>query len=101
MDKFQVIITNKAQSDLADCVGFVKRVSIEAAKQLASDLYSSFYNLDTFPEKNPVFPMPKSFPFVLRKQIVNQRYIVLYTVEKQDVIIYRVLDARRKFDYII
>ena len=101
MDKYQVRVTNKAQSDAAECIGFVKRVSKEAAYKLADELYSAFYSLEYFPEKNPVFPTPKAFPYVLRKQVVNNRYIVLYTVEGQKVVIYRILDVRRSFEQLL
>ena len=69
MERFKVIVSIRAQSDIAECVNFVKNISIEAAHQLIGELYSSFAALDVFPEKNPVFEMPKAFPCILRKQI--------------------------------
>jgi plasmid stabilization system protein ParE len=101
MDKYRVIVTNKAQSDIAECVSFVKRVSKESAYKLADELYFSFGSLEFFPEKNPIFPTPKAFPYVLRKQVVNNRYIVLYTIEEQKVVIYRVLDVRRSLEQLL
>ena len=98
MDTYNIVITSKAQSDLAECVGFVVAVSKEAALKLANDIYSSIESLTNFPERNPVFEMPKPFPFVMRKNIINSRYIALYSIENNDVVVYRILDARRKFD---
>ena len=101
MDQYQVIISNKAHSDIAECVVFVKNVSLEAARQLVKDIYSSIASLNVLPERNPLFEMPKSFPLILRKHIINNRYIALYAVEEQKVVIYRLLDSRRKFGHII
>ena len=101
MERFRVIVSAKAQSDIAECISFVKNISIEAANELVNDFYSSFSSLDVFPEKNPVFEMPKAFPFILRKQVINKRYIALYTVEENNVVIYRVLDSRRKFSHLV
>ena len=101
MDKFEIVITSKAQSDLSECVQFVLNTSLEAAKKLADDLYSSIESLTTFPERYPVFEMPKSFPYIIRKQIVNNRYIILYLVEENKVIIYRILDARKNLNSLI
>ena len=101
MDRFKVIVTNKAQSDIAECVGFVKRVSKEAAYNLADELYTSLHSLEFFPEKNPVFPTPKAFPYTLRKQVVKDRYIVLYTIEEENVVVYRILDVRRSFQQLL
>ena len=101
MEQYNIIISSKAQSDLASCIGFVLNVSKEAAIKLANDIYTAFESLKTFPERNPIFDMPKSFPFTIRKQVIEKRYVVLYTAEKNDVVIYRVLDSRREFDYLI
>ena len=97
MDSYQIIISFKAQSDLSDCVSFLLNVSKEAAKQLADDIYSAIESLNVFPERNPVFEMPKSFPFIVRKHVVNNRYILLYSVEDKSVVIYRIIDSRRNF----
>jgi len=101
MGSFEILITSRAQSDLAECVGFVLKVSKEAGRKLAKDIYSSIESLRTFPERNVVFPMPKSFPNAVRKLVINKRYLVLYAVTAQRVIVYRILDARRKFDNLI
>ncbi len=101
MKQFEITILSKAQTDLADCVEFVLKVSKEAAIKLADDIYSSIQSLDVFPERNPIFEMPKSFPFVVRKQIINKRYVALYTIEEEKVVVYRILDTRRKFDYLL
>ena len=101
MDNYNVIISSKAQTDLAECVGFVLNVSKEAANNLANNIYEATESLSFFPERNPVFEMPKSFPFVVRKQVVNQRYVILYTVENKNVVIYRIIDTRKKFNHLI
>ena len=99
--KYSVVWLQTALSDLSSCVLFVLKVSAEAAKQLKKDIEKAGNSLALFPDKNPVFEGPKSFPFVLRKQIVNNRYILLYTVEEQKVVIYRILDSRRKFGHLV
>ena len=101
MRAYKIVITSKGQSDLSECVSFVLRVSKEAALSLANDLYSSIQSLETFPERNAIFEMPKSFPFTIRKLIVNRRYMALYSVETDKVIVYRILDSRRKFDHLL
>ena len=101
MDFYKVVITSKAQSDISACIRFVLNVSKESALKLSNHIYDSLNTLKTFPERNGVFDMPKSFPFVIRKHIINKRYIALYTIENSSVVIYRVLDSRRSFDYLL
>ena len=101
MESFIVIISSRAQSDLSECVGFVLNVSKESALKLANDIYSSIESLSLLPERNPVFEMPKPFPFIIRKLVINKRYVALYSIEANNVVIYRIIDSRRKFDYLI
>lgn len=101
MGALKIIIASKAQSDLSECVGFVLNVSKESAYTLANDIFSSIESLKTFPERNPIFEMPNSFPFTIRKFVINKRYIALYAIEDNAVVMYRILDSRRKFDYLI
>ena len=101
MNSYSITWTSQGLGDLMSCVEFVMQVSYKAAIELREEIDSSVSGLSTFPERNPVFKMPKSFPYVLRKMIVKKRYIVLYSVENDEIVIYRVLDARKKFSYII
>ena len=101
MDNYAIIISSKAQSGLASCVSFALNVSKEAVINLIDDIYASIQSLDVFPERHPVFEMPKPFPFEIRKLVVNQRYVVLYAIEQRKVVVYRILDSRRKLDYLI
>ena len=101
MDQFKIDVTTKAHEDIADCVFFVMRVSKEAALALTTTIYSSLATLNSFPERNPVFEMPKHFPFIVRKHIIDKRYVALYSIEKDKVIIYRVIDTRKKCEYLL
>lgn len=90
--------SEKAVGDLGEHVAFQRRVSVEAASGLAAKILSAGESLTTFPERFQEFEMPSGFPVVVRKCVVDKRYILLYGIENERVIIYRVLDARRKFD---
>lgn len=101
MKQFEIIIASKAQTDIAECVSFVLNVSKEAAINLMNNIYDSIETLKTFPERNPTFEMPKPFPFIIRKQIVDKRYVILYSIEGDNVFVYRIIDSRRNFDYLV
>ncbi len=98
MNKYKVVITSKALEDLKNCVSFVMNVSREAAQKLQNDLFDSFRSLESFPEKHPIFEMIKSFPLIVRKKVVNQRYVVLFSIKENEILIFRILDVRRKFE---
>jgi len=81
-------------------IGFVKNVSLEAAKQLSYDLYNFIESLKTFPERNPLFEMPQGSKSEMRKGIVNKRYIVIYEIDKQ-IVVHRILDSRKGFEQLL
>ena len=88
----------KSVSDLGEYVSFQRKVSTEAASTLATSIIEAGLSLSSFPERFSEFPMPSNFPITIRKCVVSGRYIILYGVIDNKVVIYRILDARRKFD---
>ena len=100
MDQYNVILTSKAQIDFTVCVAFVLNVSMEAAQKLANEIKQSLESLSTWPERNPIFDMPKGFPFVMRKMVISKRYVALYCTEGNDVVVHRILDSRKGFEHI-
>jgi len=100
MDKYEIVISSKAHEDLLNHIGFVKNVSLEAAKQLSEDLYNFIESLKTFPERNPLFEMPLGYKNEMRKGIVNKRYIVIYEIDKQ-IVVHRILDSRKGFEQLL
>lgn len=98
MNKPKVTLLSRAQSDLSECVNYLLNVSEEAATKLAKDIFEAIDLMALYPQKNPIFEMPKTFTFIVRKQVVNKRYIILYPEVLTEIFIYRILDARRNFD---
>lgn len=97
MTAHQVLWTSKATSDLGECLEFLSRVSPSAAQDLLKAAVLAANSLGEYPEMYPEFEMPKSFPFRVRKCVVAHRYLLLYCVEKETIIIYRFLDSRKGF----
>ena len=95
--EYRVEWSTKALGDLLDCVSFLKNVSPESAEEVASKIIEASASLKVFPERHEEFLMPKSFPETIRKHVVNSRYIILYGVSDSRVMIYRVLDDRKRF----
>lgn len=97
----KIVLTSNAYADWQNCVSFVLNVSKEAAIQLDDEIKAAIDNLGNYPEKNPIFEMNRVFPFVVRKSIINRRYIILFSINEQEILVYRILDVRRKFEALI
>ena len=95
---YVVLWTAKATSDLGEHVAFLCRASASAASGLTMAILEVGKSLDDYPERFPAFPMPRSFPHAVRKCVIKKRYIMLYGICDNTVLIYRILDARKRFD---
>ena len=95
---YRIEWSSKSVSDLAEHVSFQRRVSVDAAATLSANIISAALSLSSFPERFPEFAMLKNFPVAIRKCVVDSRYIILYGIADDTIMIYRILDARRKFD---
>ena len=97
MEERVIIWTPEASADIFEIVGFVKNVSVESASMLSKELHEAVESLKTFPERYPVFFHIKLLNISVRKCVVNKRYLVLYYVYCDKIMIGRILDSRRRF----
>jgi len=96
MNKYEVVITQRAFADISECVLFVNAVSKDAAKELYKEIIESIKSLETFPNAYPDIEGLKIGPSsVKRMPIHNGRYIVVYKVSDNTVTIYDILDSRK------
>lgn len=96
MNKYKIVITQRAFSDISECVLFVNAVSNDAAKKLHLEIVESIRSLETLPEAHPCIDgLVIGNSKVRRMAIHNGRYFVIYKVEKDTVTIYDILDSRK------
>lgn len=96
MDEYKIIITQKAFSDINECVLFVNNVSKETAKELYSEIISSIKSLTTFPNAYPnIEGLTVRGVNIKRMPIHHGRYFILYKVESGFITIYDVIDSRK------
>lgn len=96
MDKYQIVITQRAFSSINECVLFVNAISKDAAKKLYEEIIKSIHSLETFPDAySTIEGLTIKDSKVRRMPIHNGRYIILYKVEKNFVTIYDIIDSRK------
>ena len=97
MKNKMIIWSAEASSDIFECFKFVKNISEKSAINLFKEVKESVNSLIDFPERNPVFKHIKMLNITIRKLVINKRYLVLYHVDVDKIVIDRVLDSRRNF----
>lgn len=96
MNKYEVVITQRAFADINECVLFVNVVSKEAAKDLYKELIESIRSLEVFPNAYPdIEGLKIGQNSVKRMPIHNGRYLIVYSVKDYIVTVYDILDSRK------
>ena len=100
MEVKDIIITSRAQTDISTCITFVLNISKDASK-VAKEIFKSIESLKQFPERFPAFNMPNYASYAYRKMVINKRYIAIYSLEEDIIVIHRVLDGRRGYSSLV
>ena len=96
MNAYKIAITQRAFSDINECVLFVSNVSKEAAKVLYTEIISSIDSLKTFPNTYPnIEGLVIGGINIKRMPIHHGRYLIIYKVEGDLITIYDVIDSRK------
>lgn len=96
MNACKIAITQRAFSDINECVLFVNIVSKEATKVLYTEIISSINSLKTFPNAySNIEGLVISGINIKRMPIHNGRYLIIYKVEGDLITIYDVIDSRK------
>ena len=96
MVQFKISITQKAFSSIGEHVLFVRNVSLEAAKELYEETMTSLRSLSSFPERCPEIQDLRIAGARIRKMAIHDgRYVALYKVDGDTVVIYDVVDTKK------
>ena len=96
MAELKVSITQRAFSSICEHILFARNVSLEAAKELYEETMTSLRSLSSFPERYPEIQDLRIAGARVRKMSIhNGRYVVLYKVDGDTVVVYDVIDIRK------
>ncbi len=99
--KFQVIVSKRAAQQLVEHAAFTAQLDERLAHQLITDFRSAAASLQLFPYRNPVlrsevFPAEK-----YRKMIFAKRYLIIYQIKGERVLVEYVIDGRQDYQWLI
>ena len=96
MAELKVSITQRAFSSINEHMLFVRNVSLEAAKELYEETMASLRPLSSFPERCPEIQSLRIVGSRVRKMLIHSgRYVALYKVDGDTVVIYDVIDTKK------
>ena len=99
--KYTVIVSDTAKRQTASHVAFLANVSKEAAKNTKTAIMKALRSLEEMPKRYPFLDedlLPKN---KYRKMLVESRYLVLYQIRDDVVLVDHVIDCRQNYEWLI
>ena len=100
MTEYRVKITQRLTSEICECLAFVNTVSPQAADQLSKEISEAIRSLQFFPNRYPEISDLEILGVKMRKMPIHDgRYLVLYKVLKDEVIVCDLVDVRKDIKF--
>ena len=94
MKKYNIIVLDSAFIDLEEIHDFYKNnFSLNYASKITKHLLTETFSLTIFPFANPVYYITSDY--IIRKKIVNKRFLIIFTIIQNSVLVYNIIDGRR------
>ena len=101
MKNFEVIWTKNAQFDLESIIEYIKIDSVNIAKKIFFEIKEECANLHYFPERKRVVPELQQIGILKYREIIHERYRIIFKIENTKVYVLLVVDSRRNLEDIL
>ena len=101
MKNFEVIWTKNAQFDLESIIEYIKIDSVNIAKKIFFEIKEECANLHYFPEKKRVVPELQQIGILKYREIIHERYRIIFKIDNTKVYVLLVVDSRRNLEDIL
>ena len=100
--KYKDIILDSAYNDIDEIVKYFRTYSKKGAERISSKIHTAISRIKTHPYIGPAVFDEKLAAEGLR-MVVIEKYLMFYKVfdDKKSVVIYRVIDGRRNYPYLL
>jgi len=96
--KYSISVEPSADRRLASHIGFLARVSINAATRLYDEYKEALEFLESNPEFCPVYTPQTPIDAELRYKLFSNRYRIVFEIIKDFIYIYDIQDCRQDSD---
>jgi len=98
---YQVIVSDAAFSMLEAHMGFLAKVSKNAAVKAKDEILRDLKSLSKSPQRFPVYESPFLIKNVYRTMLSAKRYLIFYEIESTVVYIDYIVDCRQNYEWLI
>jgi plasmid stabilization system protein ParE len=101
MKNFEVVWTKSAKFDLESIVEYIKTDSIDIARKIFYAIKKECDKLYYFPERKRVVPELQQIGIFKYREIIYQRWRIIYKIENTKVYILLLVDSSRNLEDIL
>lgn len=96
MNNYVVKIRKLALTTLDENIIFLRKFDVNYSLKLREKIIKEIDDLVIFPHSNPIYKRTNHHTY--RKKIVNNKYNIVYTVDKNIIYVFYILDGRQAYD---
>ena len=100
-DTYQITIADSAFADIQEALSFLGNVSKDAAKRLNQRIKEVILSLAEFPFRFESVNMPTKIGYDFRKATIENRYLLIYAIKEDLIVVERLIDARQGFSSLL
>ena len=100
-ERYKIVISRRAKTEIENHVNFLAKVNIEAAKSLKSNFIKDIKSLELLPQRNSFLISEFIPPNKYHKMLSQKRYLILYQLKDDTVYVDFVLDCRQDYAWLI
>lgn len=97
-NRFQVIWTPTAKTDLIEIIKYISTENRTTAKRIAKKIQEKAHKLNLYPERGRVVPELRNFGILIYRELIVKPWRIIYRLERKTVFILAVLDSRRDLE---
>lgn len=101
MDKYNVIVSQRAFDMLREHIAFISNIDKNSARKVKNKLVEAFRSLEVMPQRFPFFNEAYIVPNKYHKMYVEKWYLVLYQIKDNNVYVDYVLDCRHDYNWLV
>ena len=101
MKQFKTVFSRYAEIDLIEILDYYQEMNPTYTKKILDRVEKRVEDLKQFPERGRVVPELERQNIMNYRELIEENYRIIYSIESNSVIIHSILDSRRNLEELL
>ena len=101
MKQFKTVFSRYAEIDLIEILDYYQEMNPTYTKKILDRVEKRVEDLKHFPERGRVVPELERQNIMNYRELIEENYRIIYSIESNSVIIHSILDSRRNLEELL